>query len=136
MSWLPKIRGLIQNPEVITRNETHPVMRNVLVKDLHLETAGVIDVTNSRKEDILISNKGSALSIAGRNDRPYVWLALDLNNSNFPLGPSFPTYLSNAIEWLVDETEFINSAPGQVLIEIEGVEVIGMDGSRVNTKSV
>ena len=60
-----------------------------------------------------------------------VRVSFALEDSNFPLHPSFPIFLSNAMGWLMDEQVAMTSAPGRVEVPIPGATVTDLEGNDI-----
>lgn len=62
-----------------------------------------------------------------------VELTFALDESNFPLQPGFPIFLSNALTWVMDEQLAVTRPPGRVEVPLSGARVADLEGDEVRT---
>jgi hypothetical protein len=132
-SWLPSGSGEVERPEVVEWDLEHPVLRSVSLEDLDLDHATELDSGNV---GTLVRSSSGALMLVG--DEPVRWLllAFDLDTTTFPIQPSFPVFLSNALNWLGSSAEVIRRSPGKVSVPGTGVTIRKLDGEVVPTWEV
>ncbi len=132
-SWLPPRSGEVDKPAVVDWDLEHPVLRSVSLEDLDLDRATELDPGNART---LVRSSGGPLMLVG--DEPVRWLllAFDLDTTTFPIQPSFPVFVSNALNWLASSAEVIRRTPGKVGVPWNGVTIRKLDGEIVPTWEV
>ena len=107
VGWLAPTVAVLTSPAVSGWDPDHPLMRFVSLEDLRIERAvrlgarpgeaGTADV------DVVIGTTELPLLIATEAPRKVIRAAFALEDSNFPLQPAFPIFLSNVLSWMMDE---------------------------------
>jgi hypothetical protein len=131
--WLPPSSGEFERPEVIEWDLEHPVLRSVSFEDLDLDRATVLDPGNMAT---LVEGSGGPLMLVGDEPVRCLLLAFDLNATTFPVQPSFPVFMSNALSWLGSSAEVIRRLPGTVSVPWTDVTIKNLDGVNVPTWEV
>jgi len=54
VNWLPSSAGNVILPEVTTADARHPVLQNISLRDLHIETANILRPSASRESTVLL----------------------------------------------------------------------------------
>ncbi len=128
--WLPATAGAVARPVLAGWAAEHPVLRNLSLRDLYIESARPARAAAQDDRQVLLRAPGdAALAVAHDAAARWVWLGFDLENSNFALHAAFPAFLNNAIEWLTGETAIMQARTGWVDIDLAGARVAAMDGS-------
>ena len=98
--WLPAGTPVF-NPEIISKEEQHPILQRVSLDDVFIDVANQVQIRN---DETSLLGLDTTLSILVANNRQprWVWLGFDLDNSNFGRHSSFPVFLDNIIHWLMD----------------------------------
>ncbi len=136
-SWLPSSAGSVMLPEVTTADARHPVLRNISLRDLHIEKANISRPPTDRETTVLLRADGDkVLAIAHDGATRWVLLGFDADDSNFGLLAGFPVFLGNAINWLADEPAILRAAPGTVTVPIKSARVIAMNGSELPVMAI
>jgi len=132
VNWLPSSAGNVILPEVTTADARHPVLQNISLRDLHIETANILRPSASRESTVLLHADGDkVLAVAYDGATRWVLLGFDADDSNFGLLPGFPVFLGNAINWLADEPAIVRATPGRVTVPFETARVFAMNGSEL-----
>lgn len=128
-AWLPATAGTVSEPQVSGWDSAHPLLQNVSLRDLYIESAAALRPRAEAGNSVLLRAPGSALALAHDVAPRWIWLGFDLEHSNFGLHAAFPAFLNNAIQWLVGESVLVRKQPGMVSIGFTGIRVFAMDGS-------
>ncbi len=135
--WLPARAGDASYPEILPADGRHPVLRNLSLRDLYIETGSYLAATEDRSTTVLLrGDKGQALAVAHDGAKRWVALGFDVADSNFGLLPAFPLFLGNSINWLADELEIVRAQPGILAVPFEDARVLAMDGAALPVTSV
>jgi hypothetical protein len=136
-SWLPSSAGSVMLPEVTTADARHPVLRNISLRDLHIEKASISHLPSDRETTVLLLADGDkALAIAHDGATRWVLLGFDAEDSNFGLLAGFPVFLGNTINWLADEPAIVRATPGTVTVPFETARVFAMNGSELPVMAI
>ena len=148
VEWLTQTLAVVEAPEVPGWNPAHPVLRFVALEDLRIDRAARIAMPEERDAGLT-----SAVGEAGRepdaevvvgspllplilvSERPerIVRVSFALEDSNFPLHPGFPIFLTNTLGWLMDEQVALARAPGRIEVPLAMAAVTDLEGSDVAT---
>ena len=148
VEWLTQTLAVVEAPEVPGWNPAHPVLRFVALEDLRIDRAARIAMPEERDAGLT-----SAVGEAGRepdaevvvgspllplilvSERPerIVRVSFALEDSNFPLQPGFPIFLTNTLGWLMDEQVALARAPGRIEVPLAMAAVTDLEGSDVAT---
>jgi Ca-activated chloride channel family protein len=148
VEWLTQTLAVVEAPEVSGWNPAHPVLRFVALEDLRIDRAARIAMPEERD-----AGPTSAVGEAGRepaaevvvgspllplvlvSERPerIVRVSFALEDSNFPLHPGFPIFLTNTLGWLMDEQVALARAPGRIEVPLAMAAVTDLEGSDVAT---
>jgi hypothetical protein len=148
VEWLTQTLAVVEAPEVLGWNPAHPVLRFVALEDLRIDRAARIAMPEERD-----AGPTSAVGEAGRepdaevvvgslllplilvSERPerIVRVSFALEDSNFPLHPGFPIFLTNTLGWLMDEQVALARAPGRIEVPLAMAAVTDLEGSDVAT---
>jgi hypothetical protein len=148
VEWLTQTLAVVEAPEVAGWNPAHPVLRFVALEDLRIDRAARIAMPEERD-----AGPTSAVGEAGRepdaevvvgspllplilvSERPerIVRVSFALEDSNFPLHPGFPIFLTNTLGWLMDEQVALARAPGRIEVPLAMAAVTDLEGSDVAT---
>jgi len=128
--WLPARAGDASYPDVLATDGRHPVLRNLSLRDLYVETGSYLQPEEDRSTTVLLrGDEGKALAVAHDGAKRWVALGFDVADSNFGLLPAFPLFLGNSINWLADEPEIVRAQPGIVAVPFRDARVLAMDGA-------
>lgn len=86
-------------PDIIDWNTTHELMRFVSLANLYVSEASKIDAPLGNVSIIDSSAGPIAVAWEGARER-FVVLGFSLARTNWPVFPSFPIFMSNALRWL------------------------------------
>ena len=148
VEWLTQTLAVVEAPEVAGWNPAHPVLRFVALEDLRIDRAARIAMPVERD-----AGPTSAVGEAGRepdaevvvgspllplilvSERPerIVRVSFALEDSNFPLHPGFPIFLTNTLGWLMDEQVALARAPGRIEVPLAMAAVTDLEGSDIAT---
>ena len=153
VGWLAPTVAVLTAPEVSGWDAAHPLMRFVSLDDLRVDRAvrlgvgpggtnaahpqGVpegADVANASVDGrVVIGTPELPLMIASEAPPRIIRAAFALEDSNFPLQPAFPIFLSNVLSWMMDEQSAIRRDPGRVEVALADAEVTDLAGDPVAT---
>jgi len=131
VDWLPAQRAQVGNLTTLSWNAADPLLENASLADLSVQRASVFDLhTRDGMQRVVASGSGGVPLIVARQD-PRHWIALSfaLEQSNFALQAAFPIFMSNALNWLVGEREFLARGLGPVEIPLADARILAADGS-------
>ncbi len=135
--WLPARAGDASYPEILATDSRHPVLRNLSLRDLYIETGNYLQAAEDRSTTVLLrGGDGKALAVAHDGAKRWVALGFDVADSNFGLLPAFPLFLGNSINWLADEPEIVRAQPGIIAVPFEDARVLAMDGAALPVTTV
>jgi len=135
--WLSPTLEIVDSPSVEGWDTSHEVLQFVSLEDLRVDRAAritpLIDASGADLADILVGNATLPLVVAYENPEKILRVAFALEDSNFPLQPAFPIFLSNALSWMMDEHVALASPPGRVEVPLPGATVADLEGNEVTT---
>lgn len=80
--------------------QDHPVVRYLTFEDVHIAKFAKTDA-ETELGDPVVTYGGVPAIYAGRsNGKPAIVLAFDLRDSDFPMRPEFPIFVSQAADWM------------------------------------
>ncbi|MCH7824656.1 MAG: BatA domain-containing protein [Acidobacteria bacterium] len=138
VSWLAPTLGIVESPEVMGWNAAHPLLQFVSLEDLRVDRAARISPLASTDgsadlADIIVGSPSSPLIVVTENPEKVLRVSFALEDSNFPLQPGFPIFISNALSWMMDEQVALTSAPGRVEVPLPAATVVDLEGKEVVT---
>jgi hypothetical protein len=126
--WLPASEGELSATAVSAWAASHPVTDGVSLRDVLVERALALRVPADAQ--VLASNAdGQALILASASGSRWVEVAFALRDSNLPLQPGFPVFLSNALDWMTEKRRRCN------LLQAHTVPVAEADARLARTPS-
>ena len=145
--WLAPTTAVLTSPVVSGWDRTHPLMRFVSLKDLRIDRAVRLGADPGAAEDggagdptvgagVIIGSLDVPLMTATEAPQRVVRAAFALEDSNFPLQPAFPIFLSNVLSWMMDEQGAVPRDPGRVEVTLADAVVIDLQGDEVETLQV
>ena len=143
--WLTPTLSFVEVPDAPGWNPAHPVLRFVALEDLRIDraariavpadAAGPVSSANAPGDgaatQIVVGNRVLPLVVVSDREDRMVRVSFALEDSNFPLQPSFPIFLANALGWLMDEQVALARAPGRVEVPLPLAAVTDLEGSDV-----
>jgi hypothetical protein len=97
---LPLTRtGRLNQPEIMSWNPDSPLMANLDLSGLYIESAGQVDTIDSLKPHLSSRETGLIYSYE-KNDLRAVYLGFDITQSDLPLKVAFPVLMNNIFDWL------------------------------------
>lgn len=137
VDWLPERAGVARFPEITMADSRHPVLRDISLRDLSIETGNYLQPPKDRATTALLrSSDAKVLAVAHDGALRWVLMGFDVANSNFGLLAGFPLFLGNSINWLADEAEILRAQPGIVSVPFDSARVFAMDGSELPVVTV
>ncbi len=141
-AWLNRTRDIVEVPEVPGWDPTHPVLRFVALEDLRIDRAARIAVSaggetgsgetgRGSADEIVLGNRLLPLIVASRRADRIVRVSFALEDSNFPLHPGFPIFLSNTLGWLMDQQVALARSPGRVEVPLPMATVTDLEGGDI-----
>ncbi|HEX5323645.1 MAG TPA: BatA and WFA domain-containing protein [Capsulimonadaceae bacterium] len=106
----------VASPNILDWSRTDPAMRFVDLSDLKLRVAA--KATAAVWGATLAEADSGPVVVSGENDGSrIIWLAFTPPDSNFGMSISFPIFLTNAVEWLMQDTSAPvgSSRPGEAI---------------------
>ena len=136
--WLTPILEIMDSPEVEGWNAAHPLLEFVSLEDLRVDRAARISPLAStdgagKLADIIVGNTNLPLIVATENPEKVLRVSFALEDSNFPLQPGFPIFISNALSWMMDEQAALTNVPGRVEVSLPAATVKDLEGNEVAT---
>ena len=146
VEWLTRTLDIVEAPEVPGWNPAHSVLRFVALEDLRIDRAARIAVPADRESrpessvgepggvrasEIVVGNRSLPLILVTDQADRIVRVSFALEDSNFPLHPGFPIFLSNTMRWLMDEQVALARAPGRVEVPLPLATVTNLEGSEI-----
>jgi len=135
--WLSPTLGIDDAPSVEEWDASHEVLQFVSLEDLRVDRAArispLVDAQGEELADIVIGDRNLPLLVALENPEKVLRVSFALEDSNFPLQPGFPIFLSNALSWMMDEHVALASAPGRVEVPLPAASVVDLEGNEIAT---
>ena len=148
VEWLTQSLAVVAAPEVPGWNPAHPVLRFVALEDLRIDraariampeeadagpTSGVGETGRAPAAEVVVGSPLLPLVLVSERPERIVRVSFALEDSNFPLHPGFPIFLTNTLGWLMDEQVALARAPGQIEVPLAMAAVTDLEGSDVAT---
>ena len=138
--WLAPTVAVLSSPSVSGWDASHPLMRFVSLEDLRIDRAVRLgarpDEAGTADVDVVIGTTELPLLIAIEAPQKVIRAAFALEDSNFPLQPAFPIFLSNVLSWMMDEQSALPRSPGRIEVTLADAEVTDLEGAEVETSQV
>ena len=138
VEWLTRTLAVVDAPEVSGWNPAHPVLRFVALEDLRIDRAARISMPaeggswpQSSAAEVVVGNRSLPLILVSEQPERIVRVSFALADSNFPLHPGFPIFLTNTLGWLMDEQVALARAPGRIEVPLPMAVVTDLEGSDV-----
>lgn len=141
-AWLPPHAGEITETMVAQWDATHPVLRNVGLRDILIDRAMLLRSAAAHRNAVGLTRvlasgpAGQPLLLASHTAVPWVELAFALDQSNFPRQPGFPVFLDNALDWLTAEPPALAHRLGLVRVPGENIHMFDAAGREVPVQQV
>ncbi len=141
--WLAPPLEVLSSPQVPEWDAEHPVLRFVSLDDLRIDRAvrtQVLPAAAAGRADnspvagtteVIVGTPQLPLITVSENPEKIVRVSFALEESNFPLQPGFPIFLSNALSWMMDEQVAVPSAPGRVEVRLAAAAVQDLESNDV-----
>ena len=151
VEWLTQTLAVVEAPEVSGWNPAHPVLRFVALEDLRIDRAARIampeegdagptsvvgETGRAPAAEVVVGSPLLPLVLVSERPERIVRVSFALEDSNFPLHPGFPIFLTNTLGWLMDEQVALARAPGQIEVPLAMAAVTDLEGSDVATWSL
>ena len=148
VEWLTQTLAVVEAPEVPGWNPAHPVLRFVALEDLRIDRAARIampeegdagptsvvgEAGRAPSAEVVVGSGLLPLIVVSERPERIVRVSFALEDSNFPLHPGFPIFLTNTLGWLMDEQVALARAPGQIEVPLAMAAVTDLEGSDVAT---
>ena len=148
VEWLTQTLAVVEAPEVPGWNPAHPVLRFVALEDLRIDRAARIampeegdagptsvvgETGRAPAAEVVVGSPLLPLVLVSERPERIVRVSFALEDSNFPLHPGFPIFLTNTLGWLMDEQVALARAPGQIEVPLAMAAVTDLEGSDVAT---
>ena len=148
VEWLTHTLAVVEAPEVPGWNPAHPVLRFVALEDLRIDRAARIampeegdagptsvvgETGRAPAAEVVVGSPLLPLVLVSERPERIVRVSFALEDSNFPLHPGFPIFLTNTLGWLMDEQVALARAPGQIEVPLAMAAVTDLEGSDVAT---
>ena len=148
VEWLTRTLAVVEAPEVPGWNPAHPVLRFVALEDLRIDRAARIAMPEEGDAgptsvvgetgrvpaaEVVVGSPLLPLVLVSERPERIVRVSFALEDSNFPLHPGFPIFLTNTLGWLMDEQVALARAPGQIEVPLAMAAVTDLEGSDVAT---
>ena len=105
------VRSTVPTPRITEVNESHPVMRWVLLNDVNFIDTGVFAIDPGRGDVVLASYVRDAVIAARREgSRKIVAFGFSLGSTDLTMRVAFPLLLVNALDWFAgDDADLITT---------------------------
>ena len=148
VEWLTQTLAVVEAPEVAGWNPAHPVLRFVALEDLRIDRAARIampeegdagptsvvgEAGRAPSAEVVVGSGLLPLIVVSERPDRIVRVSFALEDSNFPLHPGFPIFLTNTLGWLMDEQVALARPPGQIEVPLAMAAVTDLEGSDVAT---
>ncbi|MEC9241648.1 MAG: hypothetical protein VYA48_03240, partial [Gemmatimonadota bacterium] len=148
VEWLTQTLAVVEAPEVLGWNPAHPVLRFVALEDLRIDRAARIampeegdagatsvvgETGRAPAAEVVVGSPLLPLVLVSERPDRIVRVSFALEDSNFPLHPGFPIFLTNTLGWLMDEQVALARPPGQIEVPLAMAAVTDLEGSDVAT---
>ncbi|MEE3185433.1 MAG: VWA domain-containing protein [Gemmatimonadota bacterium] len=148
VEWLTQTLAVVEAPEVPGWNPAHPVLRFVALEDLRIDRAARIampeegdagptsvvgETRRAPAAEVVVGSPLLPLVLVSERPDRIVRVSFALEDSNFPLHPGFPIFLTNTLGWLMDEQVALARPPGQIEVPLAMAAVTDLEGSDVAT---
>tara|TARA_Y100001949_G_C15984930_1_gene330127 strand:+ start:1235 stop:3076 length:1842 start_codon:yes stop_codon:yes gene_type:complete len=148
VEWLTQTLAVVEAPEVPGWNPAHPVLRFVALEDLRIDRAARIampeegdagptsvvgETGRAPATEVVVGSPLLPLVLVSERPDRIVRVSFALEDSNFPLHPGFPIFLTNTLGWLMDEQVALARPPGQIEVPLAMAAVTDLEGSDVAT---
>ena len=146
VGWLATTVAVLTSPAVSGWDPDHPLMRFVSLEDLRVDRAvrfmGTADASSD--VEVIVGTRELPLMIAAEVPQKMaaelplkiIRVAFALEDSNFPLQPAFPIFLSNVLSWMMDERGALLRSPGRVEVPLPEAEVTDLEGAEIAASQV
>jgi Ca-activated chloride channel homolog len=106
-----RVRGSIARPHITEVNDSHPVMRWLVLSDVNFDSASVFELDRDKGEVALASAVRDPIMAARRAaDRKIVACSFSLTATDLTLRVAFPLFLVNTIDWFAsDEADLLTT---------------------------
>ncbi len=128
--WLPASEGELGATAVSAWAPRHPVTEGISLRDVLIDRALALRVP-AGAQVLATDRDGRPLVLASASGPRWVEVAFAPHDSNFPLQPAFPAFLSNALDWMTGETLALRSGPGLISVPLAGADVLDPRGRQV-----
>ena len=81
--------------------------------------------------EVVVGNDALPLVVVRDEPERIVRVSFALEDSNFPLHPGFPIFLTNAMAWLMGEQGALARGPGRIEVPLPMAEVTDLEGGEV-----
>ena len=146
VGWLATTVAVLTSPAVSGWDPDHPLMRFVSLEDLRVDRAvRFLGAAGASSEvEVIIGTRELPLMIAAEVPQmmaaelpqKIIRVAFALEDSNFPLQPAFPIFLSNVLSWMMDERGALLRSPGRVEVALPEAEVTDLEGAEIAASQV
>lgn len=105
------VRSTVPTPRITEVNESHPVMRWVLLNDVNFIDSGVFAIDPGRGDVVLASYVRDPIIAARREgSRKIVAFGFSLSSTDLTMRVAFPLLLVNALDWFAgDDADLITT---------------------------
>jgi hypothetical protein len=125
--WLRSPAGVVQNPEITTWRDDHPIMQYVSVHDVSIEQASQIDATDLT---VIAASSDGPLIVASPRPK-WVQLTFDLGSSDLAFQTGFPVFIDNVLRWFSRDNVALPRRPGLVNVPMANAQITTIEGQPV-----
>ncbi|HTS52122.1 MAG TPA: hypothetical protein VMH26_02510 [Burkholderiales bacterium] len=133
--WLPALEGDLGATAVAAWVRGHPVTEGLSLRDVFVEHALAIRA-GTQTQVLATDASRRPLILASASGPRWVEVAFSLGDSNLPLQPGLPVFLSNVVDWMTGEPLALKSGPAQVRLPVTGAKVVDLQGHGVATREM
>jgi hypothetical protein len=132
-----KLRGQSARPRVTDVNESHPVMRWLVLSDVNFDSASVFDLEREKGDVLLASSVRDPIIAARRTaERKIVACSFSLSATDLMLRVAFPLFLVNTLDWFAaDEADLLTTYATGTRARVPFDGVLGVSEVTVSSPS-
>jgi hypothetical protein len=115
--------------EVTNWDETHPILEYVSMLDVRIADARHLEFATTNPTTRILASGGQTPLVVVSSDVPK-WVAVNfsLDDSDFPVHPSFPIFMQNVLTWFVGDRLPLRRSVGTVDVPLSNATVATIHG--------
>jgi len=135
VAWLPSSGGDTGETSIAVWAHGHPLTDGLSLRDVFV--AHAMPFRTDKGVQVIASDASlRPLIVASSSGSRRVEVAFALDDSNLPLQPGFPVFLSNVLNWMTREPLALQAGLGLVQLPVREAKVLDLHGQKVATHEV